>query len=77
MPERQTRGYAPPGPNANDIREVLAATPSDFHGEVADVIVNQALSSLGKSHARDKRQVVRRIVSEIYSAPRVTAEIAR
>ena len=29
------------------------------------------------SHAREKRQAVRRIVPEIYSPPRVTAEIVR
>ena len=51
----EAAGYAPPGPNAGDIRGVMAATPSDFHCEVADVIANQVLSSLGKSHARDKR----------------------
>ena len=76
-PAQLRRDTPPPGPNACDIRGVMAATPSDFQCEVADVIANQVLSSLGKSHARDKRQAVRRIVSEIYSPPRVTAEITR
>ena len=40
-------------------------TLSDFHGEVVSFIANQALSSLGKSHARDERQAVRRIMNEI------------
>ena len=56
---------------------VLPETPSDFHCEVVEIIVNQVLSNVGKRCARDNRQAVRRIVSEIFSLPRVTAEIAR
>ena len=55
----------------------ISETPSDFHCDVAGVIVCQVFSSLGRSHARDKREAMRRIVSEIYSPPRVTAEIVR
>ena len=51
--------------------------PSTFHCEIASFIADQAFNSMGKSHARDKRQAVRRIVSEIYSPPLVTAEIVR
>ena len=72
--------------NTSGVRGALAVraddggfpeTPSDFHCEVADIIVTQVLSNLCKSRARDNRQAVRRIVSEIYSLPRVTAEIVR
>ena len=39
------------------------ATPSTFHCEIASFIADQAFNSMGKSHAMDKRQAVRRIVS--------------
>ena len=79
------RGYDPPGPNEGDI-------DMDFHflghlgPEEDDDVSLMLLEQLGtvssatkesRGFAREKRRTFNRIVSEIYSPPRVTAEIQR
>ena len=79
------RGYDPPGPNEGDI-------DMDFHflghlgPEEGDDVSLMLLEQLGtvssatkesRGLAREKRRTFNRIVSEIYSPPRVTAEIQR
>ena len=51
----------------------LEPSRDDFVSE----LMLQQINGVGRSYVRERRQAARKIVSEIYSPPRVTAEIRR
>ena len=70
--------YCPPGPNAADVDMDMGMV--DGYGDDCDEISSVILEHLGfagRSRERDMRRAIKRLVSEIYSPPRITLEIMR
>ena len=70
--------YCPPGPNAGDVDMDMGMV--DGYGDDCDEISSVILEHLGfagRSRERDRRRAIKRLVSEIYSPPRIILEIMR
>ena len=77
------RGYDPPGPNEGDIdMDFLGNLSPEEDDDVSLMLLEQLgvvrpTGRSGRGFAREKLRAFNRLVSEIYSPPRVTAEIKR
>ena len=75
------RGYDPPGPNEGDIEMGFLGNLNPAEDDDVSLMLLEQLGVVsptrqsGRGFAREQAQTFKRLVSEIYSPPRVTAEI--